>query len=998
MLEVKHLKRIYKTKNGNSVHALNDVSLKFPETGLIFILGKSGSGKSTLLNIIGGLDKPDEGEIIIDGKSSKNFSDSELDSYRNTYLGFIFQEYNILPDFSVKENISIALQLQNKKADDETIDNILEEVDLKGLGKRKPDELSGGQKQRVAIARALVKNPSIILADEPTGALDSNTGKQVFETLKKLAVTKLVIVVSHDRDFAEHFGDRVIEIKDGQIISDISKSSTESVTPYDGIYLLSDNIIRINKDHLLTEKDLPFINKAISNSNGDVYFIGDNKVNESLKQAAKINENGNKVEFKDTNEDEIVSVNKEFKSIKSKYSLLQAFKMGAKSLRIKPFRLVMTIILSVISFSLFGASITLSLFSKPNAVKSTILKNNMDYLYTYIYENNTSYGYTTSRINEIESHGAKVYPFANNIDEITINTNFPKTTEYFHTSKWKEAITVTPTILNDFNITLAFGELPTYNNECAISLYTYYTFADYGMYTSNDKKTFINPEDITPEKVIGTYIDTSKYTSTSSSTQQTQKGITKYKITGIIDTKINQNLLKYRTEKPIINNILDSDAISELSKLKDHNYIHNKLFIGSQIADLGTYDVTYKYVIKDDNYHLLDSSQIKYNYLFDKTKTELEDQQAIISIYNLQYILANDSTISPNSDFIEKFRMLVSKRSQILDTYVENNYQELYEKYFAKEGSEETDTVKKQRIASFITTSKFTYYDEYPSLQAELKDGAISILDTISIYPDVNLDGKLAIKQNDPNDPNKQVTLKIGGVYLDDISTQSTSNDIYISKNYAKTLINLLNENGTYDAINSKNTSALIVFNKNKLDDFLSYFYQKESVYESAKDEAIKGSFMLSFPDNKIFFVQNVSEIIIILTAIFVYVGLVLGIFSMLLFYSFMSISINNKKREIGILRAVGAKRIDVFKIFYSEAFIIATINFILSTIIVFIVSYIINAKLATTDVFTFDLMTPNYIVVLLLFIISILSSFLSSLLPVIKIASKKPIDAIQNR
>ena len=169
MLEVKHLKRIYRVKKAEPVYALNDISLKFPEKGLVFILGKSGSGKSTLLNVMGGLDVADEGEIIIDGKSSKDFSKGEMDSYRNTYLGFIFQEYNILSDFNVKENIALALQLQHKKATDEEVEKILEQVDLAGYGKRKPNELSGGQKQRVAIARALVKEPKIIFADEPPG-------------------------------------------------------------------------------------------------------------------------------------------------------------------------------------------------------------------------------------------------------------------------------------------------------------------------------------------------------------------------------------------------------------------------------------------------------------------------------------------------------------------------------------------------------------------------------------------------------------------------------------------------------------------------------------------------------------------------------------------------------------------------------------------------------------------------------------------------------------
>lgn len=227
MLEVKNLKKVYKTKNGTDVNALDGVSLRFPETGMVFLLGKSGSGKSTLLNVCGGLDSPSEGEIIVKGRSSKNFTQSDFDSYRNTFIGFIFQEYNILYEFSVEDNIALALELQGKPKDKAAINALLKEVDLQSFAKRKPNTLSGGQKQRVAIARALVKSPEIIMADEPTGALDSNTGKQVFETLKKLSRDKLVIVVSHDRDFAELYGDRIIELKDGKVISDLSKTKEQ---------------------------------------------------------------------------------------------------------------------------------------------------------------------------------------------------------------------------------------------------------------------------------------------------------------------------------------------------------------------------------------------------------------------------------------------------------------------------------------------------------------------------------------------------------------------------------------------------------------------------------------------------------------------------------------------------------------------------------------------------------------------------------------------------
>ena len=179
MLEVRNLKKTYKTKGGVDVHALDDVSIVYPEKGLVFLLGKSGSGKSTLLNVTGGLDRPDSGEVIVKGRSSKEFTASDFDSYRNTFIGFIFQEYNILNEFNVEQNIGLALQLQGKKANKEEINKILEEVDLTGLNKRKPNTLSGGQKQRIAIARALIKSPEIIMADEPTGALNRQSSAEV---------------------------------------------------------------------------------------------------------------------------------------------------------------------------------------------------------------------------------------------------------------------------------------------------------------------------------------------------------------------------------------------------------------------------------------------------------------------------------------------------------------------------------------------------------------------------------------------------------------------------------------------------------------------------------------------------------------------------------------------------------------------------------------------------------------------------------------------------
>lgn len=226
MLCVKNLSKVYQSR-GAATQALDNVSVDFGERGLVFLLGKSGSGKTTLLNILGGIDYPTGGEIVFQGKSSKDFSEKDFDRYRNSFVGFVFQEYNLLPEYSVGQNIALALELQGKSGDKGRIDEILRRVELvdregKTLFGRKINQLSGGQKQRVAIARALVKDPQIILADEPTGALDSQTGNQLYALLKDLSKDRLVIVVTHDRESAERYGDRIIEIADGGIVSDTS--------------------------------------------------------------------------------------------------------------------------------------------------------------------------------------------------------------------------------------------------------------------------------------------------------------------------------------------------------------------------------------------------------------------------------------------------------------------------------------------------------------------------------------------------------------------------------------------------------------------------------------------------------------------------------------------------------------------------------------------------------------------------------------------------------
>ncbi len=227
MLSVKHIVKNYKT--GDFIQkALDDVSVKFRSSEFVCILGSSGSGKTTFLNIIGGLDKYDSGDLIINGKSTKRFKDRDWDSYRNNSVGFIFQSYNLISHISILSNVELGMTLSgvSRKERKEKARDALCRVGLLDHANKKPNQLSGGQMQRVAIARALVNDPDIILADEPTGALDSVTSVQIMDLIKEISKDKLVIMVTHNSELAKEYSSRIISLKDGKIVDDSN--------PYDG--------------------------------------------------------------------------------------------------------------------------------------------------------------------------------------------------------------------------------------------------------------------------------------------------------------------------------------------------------------------------------------------------------------------------------------------------------------------------------------------------------------------------------------------------------------------------------------------------------------------------------------------------------------------------------------------------------------------------------------------------------------------------------------------
>ncbi len=1139
MLEVKHLKRIYKLKNAEPVYALNDVSLKFPETGLVFILGKSGSGKSTLLNVMGGLDKVDEGEIIINGKSSKEFSGSEMDSYRNTYLGFIFQEYNILSDFTVGENIGLALQLQHKKATPEAIEKILEEVDLAGYAKRKPNELSGGQKQRVAIARALVKEPKIIFGDEPTGALDSNTGKQVFETLKKLSKDKLVVIVSHDRDFAEHFGDRVIELKDGVVISDITKTSVESKKVNQGISLIGDNIIHIKHDHKLTLKDLDVINQALEKNGKDAFISIDEHVNEAVCEAARIDKSGNREEFVSTDDSKIKMGDGKFEAIKSRFSLGRAFKMGAKSLRVKPFRLAMTIILSTVAFSLFGVSATLSSFNSKKAIISTCNINDICSTTVNISEKRSDYkkpqkGLTQDRIDQIKQEtGVQVYALKN---DYGTTLTVPSFSDNFHLQQYRGVLDIDNQIMNDLGISIHKGNLPSKDDEVCIPLYAYYSYKDLGYGITKNDASYISPDNVSEDNIIG------KYISIYQKDEMGQYSPKTCKIVGILDTKYPSKYLKYRDSSNSLT-YANSDY-SSVSSLRQSPCVHNIIYKfkteeKSESISINSQYLSIKntYTSEKGNYEQSFAINGGYfpsytnNFYFDNTKTSLNSSEGLISLSLLNQLSiysSGDNTSSTTITFkgaygspedsenecsiqlygnsfnysevknaavckttydnyedfynnhldiikninegkysnvnegvglIEDYSSMTNDNKYTflmiylnnfvanVNNYSSNNYLDKNNCYYLTDYENNYQTYLNQvydlitfknlgDISNIYSNYKSEYISDYSfknalSVFEEYKDNEVFK----QMFPNEDLTTQLKaqyakqfiqnyfdiyfkadflndfinlLKNFDLKNCSQSLRVYLGETYTENAKLENVYfNIVGINLDSTSNLLSMTKEDATsckqkLEAMNCNVdeyiSTGFVGFgqNREKLDKFLDFYLPRREKVSNHYDSLEDGYWYLYINSNDISTVEMTASMILLLKNVFLYVGIALAAFSGLLFYNFMSISINNKKREIGILRAVGAKRADVFKIFYSEAFIISFINFILSTIITFILSYFVNKDTASS--LNFNIMEPSILVVLMLFGISMLLSIVSAFLPVTKIANKKPIDAIHNR
>ncbi len=918
MLETKELVKIYKPKKGVPVTALDKVSLKFPDKGMVFLLGKSGSGKSTLLNVLGGLDSYDGGEIVIKGVSSKNFKQQHFDSYRNTYVGFIFQEYNVLDEFSVGANIALAIELQNRKASDGEINGILKQVDLEGFGARKPNELSGGQKQRVAIARALVKKPEIIMADEPTGALDSNTGRQVFDTLKKLSETKLVIVVSHDREFAEQYADRIIELSDGHVISDVELDTAPAADEVKTSLDFHDNIVEVPCGYHLTEEDREAINSYIEKLKEGSLEITVSRKNEASKRFVKTDTS--KIKSEDGSQ---------FKLIKSKLPLKNAFKIGASGLKHKKIRLVFTILLSCIAFGLFGLSDTFGAYNHIKTCTNSLVDSEVKYLSVAkskkipsgsdYYWRDYGYGISEKNLEEVsDGSGVKMHGVFSpaNADlsfDSQINPDIKLTeTDYnIYSRAFSGFAEINDSVIKDMGFKLLAGSLPDgTKDEIAVSEYVFEIFKKAQYFDGTTYNKAADGTETPVYQAINSYNDLIGKTVTLNNV--------KYTVTAIVDTGFDISRYASLTEKKQhqskAEQMVDFVLYNEYSSSSAYSYA-GVIMVGKEKME--------KLISERPPMTPITEGYINF---YSNTGKENEDYGV-----DSQYLATLQDVKGENIIWIDGEKKTLGEKEIIATMDAIQFYN----------GNPDTDD-----YAKYLKNKNALSAWEYDFDNGENTDGwkLVGIIDN-------TLEG------------NKS-KLK---------STIVTSDSVF--KKYT---------DGS-DNIYSFAVGAMPA-EKEEVRSAVEYCYREDS------------NIRYQIQNSVTFELDSVNDVLKILSKYFFWIGIGFAAFAALMLANFIGTSISYKKQEIGILRAIGSRSNDVFRIFFAESFVIAMINFVLSSIGVFAATVIFNTLMRTQVGILITILSFGPRQLILLLAVSIFVAFIASFLPVKRIASKRPIDAIRNR
>ena len=1084
MLSVKDLHKYYKSKKGEKFHALKGISVDFPKKGFVSIIGKSGSGKSTFLNVLGGLDRYDSGEIFIRGKSSKSFSAKEWDSYRNTYLGFVFQDFNIIDSYSIGDNIALALQLQGVKRSEAKAKTkeILEKVDAKDLYSRKPNELSGGQKQRIAIARALVKDPDIIIADEPTGNLDSETSLIIMRILQKLAKDKLVIMVTHDLDFANDYGERVIELKDGEIIQDYSMDfkSLEEVKSYESDRKKNEKVIRLAKGTSVKQDTINAINELIRSNPDKNLFITAGFETDVVKLVST------KAPLETNDKDQLVPVqldyeyDKTFRLIRSKLPFKNSLKMALSSIWSKKFKLIFAIVLFIVSIGLFGFSRTVTRFDFPMAAALSYQESNTDrvllskqveILQPWGDTEKVSSLFTQDDVSALMAGSTlktgSLYNFSSRIPilETLDSDNLVSPSRYLGVLEIDR--------LSDLNLNLAMGRFPVNSNEALITDFVADALitTNYSAYLNTNPKVLLPFGEVEIVGIIDT--DYESYLYLNNLNQELLRG----EVSSVLSFTNSHNILYSRLvvksgfyedyaknieatlnyfgvnifieERQESNNwpyeYISQSIMPLSSKMLESEYVHlfvpeSSLNEDSILVDIFAYQrllVALNKVGSDATVEFLQDWNLSLPQKMDRISNlglgELDVSWVLNDTSNDSFSDLIEGTIAGVIDFTLYKENVLSPafyQGQMDDNNIDYIDKETFDLYAYKGFEDYIDSVIQNNLTTYLTFDEWSLdngtelwqYFEY--IRGLLNDEGVIFFSSSTLYGYVLYlqerldDEKISYPSIDAfyedalfSDDYRYMLDLVDIATLEEIDflTESEFTELYFKygNQYRDYIRGIAETNNLSTRFIFDNVWGMTLLSETKYNEVTPFTADKVHGLVVELSDDVNQNYALFMTAQSIGTAHQTpsGEILQLFESftdeaemIFVYVSLGFAAFAALLLFLNISASVLSKKKEIGTLRAMGARGNDVASIFVTESIILGIFSVVLAVIGLGIASIQLNLNLSGQLGLDLSIFNLSPVITLEMVGLTLAIVLFASFLPVKGVSSMKPIDAIKNK
>ena len=900
MLQLKNISKIYKTPNYKQI-ALDNINICFRKNEFTSVLGPSGSGKTTLLNIIGGLDHYDTGELVINEVSTKSYKDKDWDSYRNHRIGFIFQNYNLIPHQSILSNVELALTLSgvSKKTRRKKAKAALNKVGLRQHIHKKPTQLSGGQMQRVAIARALVNDPDILLADEPTGALDSETSIGIMNLIKEIAESKLVIMVTHNPELADEYSTRIIKLKDGQIIDDSN--------PYDG--------------------------------------------------------------REDTRNDYEIELKK---SKKTSMSLMTALSLSFNNLKTKKGRTILTSFAG--SIGIIGIALILSLSNGVN-----------------------------NYINNIQKETMLSYPIEINQESLDLSSIMKDTRPTDKkTNHKKDAIYSDNTSINDNyllssytsknNLTEFKKYLDNKNNK--INKY----IGDNGIIYSYDTKFSVYTYD-TNNKLINT--DGTTFNNTNNNPYIPEV------VTNTVNNLFSELMPSNKDNNNISKSITNEYNLIYGSWPKEYNELvlvidqNNEIPIDT-IYNLGLLpSKDYKEILKKTSNNeevKLDTKKISYEDITNITlKLLIEPDFYIKNKNNLyEYIKDNEGKVeelvknnSTNLKIVGILKQKKESKNETISTTI--GYTKKLTDYIINK-TNESNIIKDQennKDKNIITGLKYKV-----SSDEEKASEAKTYLSNLSVSEKAKFSTTI-LKQAYANSPN--ITDRLIEMSESDLAQ---SLDIYLQNPDKETLVSIYDNyisNGTYDD-NMKSFGKVDINTPSTIRIYTDSFENKDLITEEITkyNNRVEDKYKITYTDYVGLLMSSITTIINTISYVLIAFVSISLVVSSIMISIITYISVLERTKEIGILRAVGARKKDVSRVFNAETFIEGLIAGLLGIIITILLNIPINIIIKNlVDIDGISKLPLSGAITLI--IISVLLTLIAGIIPS-RIASKKdPVESLRS-